>query len=165
MTKDTKSVIRTTDEEARRLGRALISDARHAALAVVDPGSDHPMVSRVALGTAPDGTPLTLISDLSHHTKILTVNPNCSVLVGEPGPKGDPLTHPRITLMAQARFVRQNDNGFDRLRDHYLETHPKARLYINFTDFSFALFEVSEAHLNGGFGKAYHLKRSDLFGS
>ncbi|MEO0992151.1 MAG: pyridoxamine 5-phosphate oxidase, partial [Pseudomonadota bacterium] len=87
----------------------------------------------------------------------------CSLLVGEPGEKGDPLTHPRLTLIADARFVPHGDAAFRPLRDHYLTTHPKAKLYIDFADFSFALFDVTAAHLNGGFGKAYQLQPADLF--
>jgi len=48
------------------------------------------------------------------------------------------------------------------LRDHYLNTHPKAQLYIDFSDFNFVRFEVMTGDLNGGFGKAYHLEASDF---
>ena len=158
----TPSPIRPTDDAARLLARQLIAEARYGALGVIDPDTGGPMVSRIAVGTAPDGVPLTLISDLSHHTRALRADPTASLLVGEPKDKGDPLTHPRLTLMAKARFIGHDDAGFTPLREHYLETHPKARLYINFTDFSFALFDVNIAHLNGGFGKAYTLTSEDL---
>lgn len=154
--------IRETDDEARALGRALIDGARFGALGVRDPESGAPMVSRVAVATAPDGMPITLISDLSHHTKALRADPVCSLLLGEPGEKGDPLTHPRITLQARAHFLRHGQDGHRDLRAHYLSQHPKAQLYIDFADFAFALFEVTDAHLNGGFGKAYRLTPSDL---
>ena len=58
-----------------------------------------------ALATDETGTPLTLISDLSDHTRALKADPRCSILVGEPGPRGDPLTHPRMTLLCTARFT------------------------------------------------------------
>ncbi|MEM8632054.1 MAG: pyridoxamine 5'-phosphate oxidase family protein [Pseudomonadota bacterium] len=162
MAEDAKSPIRPTSDEARALGRQLIDEARIGALGVRDPDSGAPMVSRIAMGTTADGRPVTLISDLSHHTAALKADPVCSVLVGEPGPRGDPLTHPRITLMSTAHFVARDDPGFAHLRDHYLETHPKSRLYINFTDFSFAVFDVRQAYLNGGFGKAFVLTPEDL---
>jgi len=153
--------IRPTDDDARRIARALLAEARHAALAVLlDDGS--PMVTRVAFGLSPEGTPLTLISDLSAHTKALRVTPACSLLVGEPGAKGDPLTHPRLTLQAAARFLGKGDAGYEALAAHYLRDHPKARLYIGFGDFSFALFATRAGHLNGGFGKAFRLTPADM---
>ncbi|RDC71355.1 HugZ family protein [Rhodovulum sp. 12E13] len=154
--------IRETDDEARTLARSLIDGARFGALGVRDPETGAPMVSRVAVGTTDRGAPMTLVSDLSHHTRALKADPVCSLLVGEPGPKGDPLTHPRITLQCRARFVRHGEAGHAALRDHYLGQHPKAQLYIDFADFSFAVLDVAEAHLNGGFGKAYRLTSRDL---
>lgn len=154
--------IRPTDDEARALGRSLIDDARFGAIGVTDPDTQMPMVSRIAVSTTPTGTPLSLISDLSHHTKALRQNPLCSLLVGEPGNKGDPLTHPRLTLQCEAQFITREQAGFAALREHYLTTHPKAKLYIDFMDFNFVELAPRVAHLNGGFGKAFVLTPSDL---
>ncbi|MEL6167591.1 MAG: pyridoxamine 5'-phosphate oxidase family protein [Pseudomonadota bacterium] len=154
--------IRPTDDEARTLAKRLIRGAKYGALGVRDPESGGPMVSRIAVGCAPDGTPVTLISDLSHHTKALKSDPSCSLLVGEPGPKGDPLTHPRLTVQAEARFVRQGAADYAALRDAWLIHQPKARLYVDFADFSFACFRPAAAYLNGGFGKAFVLTPADL---
>lgn len=153
--------IRPTDDDARRIARDLLAKARFAALAVVLEDSA-PMVTRIAFGLSPEGTPLTLISDLSAHTGALRANPACSLMVGEPGDKGDPLTHPRLTLQATARFVRKGDPDHDTLAAHYLQDHPKAKLYIGFADFSFALFRAHAGHLNGGFGKAFRLTPADM---
>ena len=154
--------IRPTDDAARALARTLISEARFGALGVLDPETGGPVVTRVAIGTAPDGQPLTLISELSQHTRALRQDPRASVLLGEPGIKGDPLTHPRLTLNCTASFVRHGTAEYAVLRAHYLKTHPKAQLYIDFTDFHFAQFTVTSAALNGGFGKAFTLTPSDL---
>lgn len=162
MTDGPKSPIRPTDADAIDLALRLIADARFAALGVMDPDSGYPMVSRVAV--APDGSGglFTLISDLSHHTRALTNDPRCSVLVGEPGAKGDPLTHPRLTLLADAGFVGRDAAAFLGMRDVYLAANPKAKLYIDFLDFRFVRFDVVSAQLNGGFGKAYVLTPADL---
>lgn len=151
-----KDPIRPVDNEARALAKRLIAEAYFGALAVMQDG--HPMVTRVAIATDGDGMPLMLISDLSSHTKALQADPCCSLLLGEPGGKGDPLTHPRITLQAKAVFVEKTDG----LVARYLSHQPKAKLYIGFTDFRFARLESSVAHLNGGFGKAYRLSAQDL---
>lgn len=162
MTSDAFNPIRPTDTEARSLARGLITHARFAALGVVDPESGAPMVSRIAFGTTPDGQPLTLVSDLSHHTRALVAQPAASVLLGEPGPRGDPLTHPRLTLKVQAQFTRHGTADYAELAAHYLRDHPKAKLYIGFADFSFVVFTVTKAYLNGGFGKAFVLTPEDL---
>lgn len=154
--------IRETDDEARTLARKLIDEARFGALGVRDPETHAPMVSRVAVATDPDGGPISLVSDLSHHTVALKASPICSLLVGEPGDKGDPLTHPRLTLQCKAEFLRDGEPGHPEMRAHYLSQHPKAQLYIDFADFSFAMLRVEDAHLNGGFGKAFRLTPSDL---
>ncbi|WP_412555650.1 HugZ family protein [Shimia sp. MIT1388] len=154
--------IRPTDADARALARDLLSSATYAALAVTDPATGTPSVTRVALATAPDGTPLTLISDLSSHTSALHANANCALLVGEPGDKGDPLTHPRMTLHAKASFLERGSDAHAQTRAHYLSLRPKAKLYVDFPDFSFVRFEVTGGLLNGGFGKAFHLTPDDL---
>lgn len=151
--------IRETDEDARSLARRLLANASFAALGVIDPETAAPMVSRIALVAAPDAAPLSLISDLSLHSACLAANPACSLLIGEPETKGDPLTHPRLTLQARAT---QADKAA--LKAHYLAAYPKAKLYYDFGDFRLARFEVSHAFLNGGFGKAFHLTPADLFG-
>lgn len=159
MTESKPDPIRPTDDEARSLARELIADARFAALGVIDPDSGAPMVTRIALVPGPDGVPLTLISDLSSHTGALRANPACSLLIGEPGDKGDPLTHPRLTLQARAE---QADKAA--LKGHYLTLYPKAQLYYEFGDFGLVRFAPVAGLLNGGFGKAYRLSPTDLLG-
>jgi len=149
--------IRPTDAEARRLARDLIDNARFAALGVIDPETGAPMVTRIALVPGPDGAPLTLISSLSTHTRALDLSPNCSLLIGEPGAKGDPLTHPRLTL--QARAVTTDKAAF---KAHYLQLYPKAQLYFDFADFRLVRFAPERGLLNGGFGKAFRLTPDDL---
>jgi len=154
--------IRPTDDEARALARELISSARFAALGVTDPESRTPMVSRVSVVPGPDGLPLSLVSDLASHATALKADPACALLLGEPGPKGDPLTHPRLSLQASARFIRHGEAGHADLAAHYLTLQPKAKLYIGFADFSLLRFEIRRGLLNGGFGKAFVLSPEDL---
>jgi putative heme iron utilization protein len=155
------SPIRPTDDAARDLARGLIAGARHGALGVIDPESGFPMVTRVAVGTDDAGLPLTFISTLSAHTRALTRDPRASLLLGEPGPKGDPLTHPRLTLLARAERI-DDDAQRAALAARWLVDHPKAKLYIGFADFAFWRFRVQAAHLNGGFGRAFVMSAADL---
>lgn len=157
-----KSPIRPTDDDALSLARDLMAGARFAALAYMDMADGSPMVSRVALVPGPDGMPLSLISDLSHHSAALQHNPVCSLLIGEPKGKGDPLTHPRLSLRAEARFIRHGEPEHAALAKAFLSKQPKAKLYIGFADFALVQFTPLGAHLNGGFGKAYVLNADDL---
>ncbi len=153
--------IRPTDAEARALACDLIQTARFGALAVTD-GDGLPMVTRIASVPGLDGLPLSLVSDLSAHTQALKSNPACALMLGEPGDKGDPLTHPRLSLQATASFIRHGDPAHADTAAHYLSLYPKAKLYIGFGDFSFLHFTVTRAFLNGGFGKAFVLSADDL---
>lgn len=159
---DTPSPIRPTDDEARSLARALIADARHGALGVSDPDTGAPFVSRVAVLGQGDGAVLLFVSALSHHTRALRANPACALLLGEPGPRGDALTHPRLTLLARADFVLQGSPDHAALRTHWLAAHPKAKIYADLPDFAFVRLVPTGAHLNGGFGRAFVLTPSDL---
>lgn len=154
-----KSVIRETDADAIRLAKTLIRTARFGALAALDPADEWPLVSRVGVATAVDGTPLILVSALSAHTQALVKDARCSLLLGEPS-KGDPLAYPRISLVCRADRQPRDDDAESRGR--YLTRHPKAKLYAELGDFSFFRLEFVRASLNGGFGRAYQLSVTDL---
>lgn len=153
--------IRETDDEARRMARLLIAEARFGALAVIEPDTGMPLVSRIAIGSDPEGRVVSLASELSFHSKALAADPRASILLGEPG-KGDPLAHPRITLIGRMARIDRSSRERDRLRGPWLAQHPKAELYVDFADFHFFRLEMERAHLNGGFGKAYVLTPEDV---
>lgn len=155
------SPIRPTDDEARQMAAELMQTARFAALATLSTDRT-PTLSRVAFGLAPDGAPISLVSTLSAHTQALISRPACSLLVGEPGEKGDPLTHPRLTLNATATLLPNDTETHQNLAAHYLLSHAKSKLYIGFGDFHFLRFTITDAFLNGGFGKAFQLTSEDL---
>lgn len=159
---ETPDPIRPTDAQARDLARGLILGAAHGALGVIDPATGGPHVTRVAVMGRGDGSVVLFVSALSHHTRALRANPACSLLLGEPGARGDPLTHPRLTLLARADFVAQGSEAHRALRDDWLARHPKARVYADLPDFAFARLTPAGAHLNGGFGRAFVLTPADL---
>lgn len=145
-----------TDDDARSLARDLIGEARFGALGVTSPKTGASRVSRIALA-AMDGALVTLVSDLAHHTAALRLEPRCGVLIARSGLKGDPMTHPRLSLSLTAAELP--DKG---LRDRWLAAHPKAKLYVDFGDFRFFRLTIDGAELNGGFGRAYELAPADL---
>lgn len=154
--------VRDADAEGRAQARALLEHARFGALAYTDPETGTPAISRIAVGLDDQGQPLTLISQLSAHHAGLSAQPLAALMVGEPGPKGDPLTHPRLMIRVEARFLGRDDPAHPAIRARWLKDHPKSALYIDFADFGFVRLQPVAAFLNGGFGKAMRLAPQDL---
>jgi len=155
-------LLQSVDDATRASARRLVRATRHGALAVLEPVSGWPLASRTAVATDVDGVPVILVSSLSAHTAALAADGRCSLLLGEPG-RGDPLAHPRITVIGHGRRVDRADTALHaRVRRRYLARHPKAALYVDFGDFAFWRIEPERASLNGGFGRAFELQATDL---
>lgn len=155
------SPIRPTTDEARQLAKELLHNAQYVALAVLEPETGWPSVSRVLIATMPDGAITLLVSQLSAHTKALLADPRVSLLAGEPG-KGDPLAHARISVQCLAEKISRSSEDHHAIRQAFLNRHPKAKLYIDFPDFLFFRLMPESASLNGGFGQAFALTKNDL---
>lgn len=154
--------IRPSDPEALALARRLLAEADHAALGVLHPDTGGPHVSRIALALAPEGVPLTLVSHLALHTRALLADARAALMVGEPGDKGDPLTHPRLMLTVRAAPVARDSADHAALRAHWLACRPKATLYVDLPDFQFIRLWPQSGTLNAGFGRAFSLQANQL---
>ena len=146
------------------MAQAMLAAARHAALAWTDPETGTPGISRIGFGRTPEGWPVTLISDLAPHTTALRAHPVAAVMLGEPGDRGDPLTHPRLMLRVTAVFADRGSADHSALRARWLADHPKSALYIDFTDFTLVRLMPVAALLNAGFARAFRLTPEDLRG-
>jgi len=153
--------VHETSDEALGLAAKLLGETKYASLAVNETGTDFPLVSRVAACFSQDTGVFFAASDLSVHSKCLTGDPKCSMMLGEPG-KGDGLAYARMTLVAETARMSNDDERRAQFRDIFLQTHPKAELYIDFGDFGFYPLTLQRVLLNGGFGKAFHLNEEDL---
>ena len=143
------------------VAKGLLRSTRAGALATIDRNTGHPFASLVNLATDIDGSPLILVSRLSTHTANLETDGRASVLLAPTG-KGDPLAHPRLTLLGAFAQVSRDDADEPRLRRRFLSRHPKSELYAGFADFSFWRLEVVSAHLNGGFARAADLTATEV---
>lgn len=161
MTEKRPDPVATATDDARAQALSLMQ-AHHAALAWSDAETQTPGISRIAFGLDPDGGPMALISGLAPHTAALRANPACALMLGEPGERGDPMTHPRLMIRALAQFVATDDPARPALRAHWLKGHPKATLYVDLPDFAFVRLVPQSALLNGGFGKAFRFTAEDL---
>ncbi|MFP5481174.1 MAG: HugZ family protein [Alphaproteobacteria bacterium] len=153
--------VRPADAEARALAQGLLA-LGHAALAWTDPATGTPGISRIAFARDRDEGMLTLVSALAPHFRALRENPDCALMLGEVGDKGDPLTHPRLMIRARATFVAPDDPARSAIRARWLERNPKAQVYIDLPDFAFVRLTPQSALLNGGFARAFHLSPQDL---
>jgi putative heme iron utilization protein len=150
-----------SDFDPVELGKSLLRGTRAGTLATLDRNTGHPFASLVTVATDIDGSPVILTSRLSTHTANLEADGRASLLLAETG-KGDPLAHPRLTVLGA--FVRLEHESQDdaRVRRRFLARHPKAELYAAFGDFAFWRMQVASAHLNGGFARAADLKAADV---
>jgi putative heme iron utilization protein len=147
------SRVKETAAEAREIVRAALKGA----LASVLVPSGHPYASLLLVATEPDGAPVFLISKLALHTKNLTADPRCSLLIDATGSDADPMAGARITLIGEAR-----PNTSPTARARFLARHPDAAGYADFSDFSFYALDIASAHFIGGFGRIIDLQRAQL---
>ncbi len=138
------------------VAKGLLRRVRVGSLATLDRNTGHPFASLVNVATDADGAPLILVSRLSTHTANLEIDGRTSILLAATG-KGDPLAHPRLTVLG---LMRRGDEAHVRRR--FLARHPKSALYAGFGDFSFWRMTVASAHLNGGFARAADLAPADV---
>jgi heme iron utilization protein len=147
--------------DARAVAKELLRATRAGALSTIDRNTGYPFASLVNVATDFDGSPLILISRLATHTANLEKDGRASLLLASTG-RGDPLAHPRLTVLGTFRPVPRDDQSEARVRWRFLSRHPKSELYAGFADFSLWRMEVVSAHLNGGFARAADLKAADL---
>jgi heme iron utilization protein len=139
------------DFDPKSAARKLLREARSGALATLMPGSGDPYCSLVNVASAPDGSPLLLLSRLAVHTGNLLADPRISLMLDE-RKDGDPLEGARVMLMGTAVA---SDDRHDRRR--YLARHPEAASFAGFADFGFYRLALKTAHLVAGFGRIVDL--------
>lgn len=139
------------------VAKQLLRTTRAGTLATIDRNTGYPFGSLVNVATDVDGAPIILVSRLATHTANLERDARASVLLAAGG-KGDPLAHPRLTVLGS--FEPRGDEP--RVARRFLARHPKSELYARFADFSFWRMSVVSAHLNGGFARAADLPAEDL---
>lgn len=157
--KDMLDPVRPADDAARAIVRTLLTEVRTAALAYLHPETGSPFASRIAVAYTSAGL-VTLVSDLSIHSRAIRASPSTGLLIGDLPDRGDPLNAPRVSLSVVAE---PTDAAMrPKLRAEWLAAHPKAKLYVDFQDFRFVRFQILSGALNGGFGRAFALTAPDI---
>jgi putative heme iron utilization protein len=147
------------DFDAARLARSLLRRSRQGALATLMAGSGDPYCSLVNVASYADGSPILLISRLALHTRNILADSRVSLMLDE-RVEGDPLEGSRVMLAGRAEQAGAGDLPV--LRRRYLNAHPSAEAFVNFSDFSFFRIRPSGAHLVAGFGRIVDLKPEQL---
>jgi putative heme iron utilization protein len=145
--------------DALAQAKELLRSVRAGALATLVPADAFPFASLINVATAPDGSPILLLSRLAAHTRHLASDPRLSLLLAQTG-AGDPLAHPRVTIMGTAECVIDPDRAA--LKARFLAKHPESALYADFGDFAFWRVAMEQAHFNGGFARAGHFTAAAL---
>lgn len=102
--------------------------------------------------------PLLLISDLSDHTRNIAVDNRVSLLID--GTSGiNRMNSERVTLIGRAVKLDKEVH-----KDLFLQKHPKAKTYFDFTDFTMYYVDILAARLNAGFGKAFWISGEEIIG-
>lgn len=129
--------------------RTLLTAERLGALATNSAHRDgFPFASVMPYALDGDAAPVFLISSMAIHTQNLVADPRASLLVVQSGSESDPLGSPRATLLGNATRI----DATDAIRNAYLERHPSAKYWIDFSDFAFFRLEVTDVYFVGGFG-------------
>ena len=111
----------------------------------------------VTYATDTGGSPIFLFSDLSDHTQNLLENSRAAFLIERASHLNQPQAGPRLTLMGKIRKTK--------MRNHisrFLNRHPKAKIYANFSDFNYYRMVVTELHFVGGFATSEWFKGSKI---
>lgn len=150
--------LRDPDDDSRCMARQMLARMTHATLAVLDPSTGHPQVSRISCQCDDQGRPVALLSALAAHSRALAADPRAGLLVEGADGKGEIMTRPRLSMQVFATRLSSSAE----LRGMWLKRNPKAQIYVDLPDFSFWRLEPRSAVLIAGFGAAFTLKPDDL---
>ncbi|MCH2171225.1 DUF2470 domain-containing protein [Myxococcota bacterium] len=105
--------------------------------------------------------PILLLSDLAEHTRNLVADDRCSLMLAEASAE-EAMAGQRVTLLGRARsFAEQGSDAAKRAREVFLERHPSASDYCDFSDFNFYGLEMETVRYIGGFGRMSWLTESE----
>jgi hypothetical protein len=141
--------------EARRLLRAAASGT----LATAAEGGQ-PFAALVTPATEPGLSPLLWLSRLSEHTRHLSADPRCALLVQGRADGPNPQTAPRLSVTGLAEQVPEEE--VPALKARWLARHPYAALYAEFGDFALWRIRIGAALFVGGFAAAQRLRAAEL---
>lgn len=100
-----------------------------------------------------DGVPVIFIANIAQHTRNIQADPKVSLIVLDRS-VGDLQTNGRLTLLANARLVPEDDEDAG---ERYFSFFPDARGFLNTHSFAFYRLETVRLRYIGGFGRIHWL--------
>src|SRR5579872_75211 len=113
------------DFDPKLVAKGLLRATRAGALATIDRNTGHPFASLVNVATDIDGSLLILVSRLATHTANLESDGRGWLLLTTSG-RGDPLAHPRVTVLGTFEQIARTADAEPRIRRRFLARHPKS---------------------------------------
>jgi putative heme iron utilization protein len=142
--------------------RRLIRRTRAGVLATTTggkgPESGTAFASLVTPATAPDLSPILLLSGLARHTRNLAADARCSLLLAGPALGPNPQTAPRVTLIGNAAPVPDASA----LKARWVALHPYAASYAELPDFRLWRLTIAAAHFVAGFAATARIPPAEL---
>lgn len=148
-----------SEQSSKQIASEVLSDMSSASLGTLGENGT-PFVTLVNVASARLPAIVMLMSDLAAHTKNVTRDPRCSLLIAGESEGEDALAGPRLTLVGKAVRVERGADSAE--RDAFLKRHPASAMYADFGDFAFWRFECESAHLVAGFGRVRHFTPDQL---
>jgi hypothetical protein len=128
--------------------RTLVMRSNTAVLSTLEHQLGYPYSAVSEVLPLENGDVVLFVSNLAEHTLHLQRNPKAALFYSDGLGRSQPLAHARLCLMGQTTFEPERLH-----RDAYLERHPSAAQYIDFSDFGFYVFRPERLRFIGGFGR------------
>ena len=129
--------------------RQLVATHQHAMLCTLRSEDGYPYGSLIDYVALDNGDIITLLSRLAEHQKYINADPRASVFIAPSLGQVEGLAAARVNLVGEMRLI-ENKRLF---KDDYLQRHPQAQDYIDFTDFDFYRLYVNQVRYIAGFGR------------
>lgn len=136
--------------------RTLVIDNTRAVLSTIT-DQWFPYASMVDYATFADGDLLLLLSSLAEHTRYLSVNPKCSLLIAPNLYDADAFSKARVTVVGEVERLERSEETVAL----FLKFHPRASAYMVMNDFRFYRFVVESARYIGGFGRMAWIEQDE----
>jgi heme iron utilization protein len=128
--------------------RTLVMRSNVAVLSTLEHQLGYPYSAVSEVLPLENGDVVLFVSNLAEHTLHLQRNPKAALLYSDGLGRSQPLAHARLCLMGQVAPEPERLH-----RQAYLERHPSAERYIDFTDFGYFVFRPERLRFIGGFGR------------
>ncbi len=137
--------------------RSLLVSASRGVMSTLDRRDGSPYGSLVEFVEIAGGDAVFLLSDMAEHTANFKEDARASLFVSPGMADGRPLALERATLIGEIA----RDDGDGEIKKAYLEAHPQANVYVDFSDFAFWRINVQRVRYIGGFGRMSWIDRED----